>query len=175
MEYEVPAEMSLDYLIDTFEDAGMYYSRISAPSKWPRDIFGDLLPEYTGFGFLQAYETTTPQDDKSPENALLASVYITTDETVDIEAYVRRVADFGYYELPPEEYGDQEKSLANEREMLNVFCLPGHRCVISTLINANLPTLDISLYFEGRRQNFFAAQNSPDDEQAATQGSPPAA
>ena len=156
--FEVPAEMSLDYLMDTYDGSGMHYSMISTPSKWPREAFGDLLPMYTGFGFMQKLEIATPQDDTSEENALLLSMYITTDSSVDIDAYARRIADFGYYELPPDEFSEHEKAMLDERELVRVFCLPGLMCVVSTLEEANVPTLEITLVFEGRRQGFFASQ-----------------
>ena len=175
MGFEVPAGISLDYLIDTYESSGMNFRQISAPSKWPRDAFGDLLPEYTEYGFLQNYEIATPQDDPSPESALLLSVGITPyNNVVDIDGYAYVLAYFGYYELPPEEYSEYQKGLADERGYIRVFCLPGHTVVLSASSVTGWATLNITLYFEGRRQNFLAAQASS-EEQGAAQSSPPMA
>ena len=167
MNFEVPAEMSLDYLMDTYDGSGMHYELVSAPSKWPREAFCDLLPAYTGFGFMQKYEITTPQDDTSLGNALVFSLYITTDNLADIEAYIRRVADFGYYELAPEEYREHEKNMLDERDLVRVFSFPGYTCVISSFVDIDLPTLDITLVFEGRHKNFISGQASNEEEGAA--------
>ena len=150
-------DISLDKILDSLDDeSGRNSTAYATPSRWPVDVFGDLIPAYSGSGVLYRLEVTTPKNNKAPTGALIVSLYVWDYNLKDIEQYVRALLDFGYYELRPEEYNSQEKSLAAERELLHVFTFPGFKCFISPINTGQESYLQITLRYEGRYQNFIA-------------------
>jgi hypothetical protein len=134
------------------------------PSKWPKDVFGDLIPVYEGDGFLVDMVVSTPHAEPSKDKALIVSLYIQEFKFEDIEEYVRKLTDFGYQKIAPEDYGEQDAALSKERDAYHVFNLPGHYCFVGTLDNHGTEQLQITLRFDGRYMNFFNSMESAEGQ-----------
>ena len=71
-----------------------------------------------------------------------------------IESYVETLVDFGYQELAPEDYNEQDAGLSKDENAYHILNLPGLRCFAGTVKNG-IEQLQINLRFEGRYKNFF--------------------
>lgn len=153
-----PAERrsELDVLADSFADEyGRLYETVYYPSKWPKDVFGVLIPEYRSPGMMYFMEITTPADNPDRDQTLIASMYIAPRSEADIEQYARELAAFGYRELTEEEYSAHRVSPADEHEVFHAFALPSMHCIVATYDDDGMKMLQITLRFDGRYNNFF--------------------
>jgi len=140
------------------DDVGRQVDVYHHPSKWPKDVFGDLIPVYEGEGVMVELAISTPHEDPSADKALIVSLFIEEFKYEDINTYVKTLIDFGYIEMAPEDYNEQDAGQGIERNVYHVLNLPGHRCFVGTVYEADVEQLQISLRFEGRYKNFFEAQ-----------------
>ena len=158
-----PEGLILDEVLDEYEDElGRYNIVYAHPTVWPREVFGDLAPVYPGEGTLHTLVVTTPMEDTSPDKALIVSLYIIEYNKADIEVYRRELLDFGYYELKPEEYNEQELGLFAEREIFHVFTVPGIKYFVGTPDDPSGLKFQITIRFEGRYMNFIAGKQKPE-------------
>ncbi len=137
------------------DEHGRLYETIYFPSRWPKDIFGKLIPEYTLPGVMYYMEVTTPADHPSRDATLIASLYVAGFSPEYVEQYAREIASFGYREVPREEYTEQDATVAAEMDSYHIFTLPSMRCFLGTFVEDGTELLQICLRFDGRYANFF--------------------
>ena len=158
MGWEEDVQPRADVLVESETDAyGRLNEVIYYPSVWPKDVFGNLIPEYRSFGMMHYMVVTTPAANPSRDQTLIASMYIAAFDAADVERYARELAAYGYREVPPEEYTEQEKQSIAEAELdaCHIFLLPNMRCVVQTYEEEGLNMLQINLRWDGRYNNFF--------------------
>ena len=149
-------DLVLDEHTESYVDEiGRQVDVVIHPSIWPKDIFGDLIPVYGGEGFMVELVVSTPHEDPYRDKALIASLFIEGFKYEDIDSYVHTLVDFGYQELAPEEYSEQDANLSEGNNVYHVLNLPGIRCFAGTVYDHGVEQLQITLRFEGRYKKFF--------------------
>ena len=149
-------DLILDEHMESYVDEiGRQVDVFVHPSKWPKEVFGDLIPVYEGEGFMVELVVSTPHKEPYSDKALIVSLFNEGFNYEDIEAYVRTLVDFGYQELAPEDYDEQDAGQSKERNVYHVLNLPGVRCFAGTVYDHGTEQLQITLRFEGRYKNFF--------------------
>jgi hypothetical protein len=123
-----------------YDKSGAYTTTYTNPSKWPREVFGDLIPIYAGEGVLRELEVTIPKEGDPPSEALMAVLYFDDHIQFQLDDYARYLIDFGYTELP------QERWL-----LFNILSVPGQKCYVGVEGTQAV----IILTFEGRGRNFY--------------------
>lgn len=157
----VPADQlkySMDKVTDeTVDEYGRLYETTYFPSKWPKDVFGNLVPEYRSQGLMYYMLVTTPADNPSRDKTLIASIYILDYRWADVERYVQELLDFGYRQVPKKEYTEQEALVAADSLAYFIFTLPSMRCTVCVFYDEEMDTntLSMTLRFDGRYNNFF--------------------
>lgn len=143
----------MDQLVDSETDE---YDRLNEtiylPSKWPKDIFGEVIPEYDYPGVMYFIDVTTPQENPMHDQTFIATMYVLEYNPLDVEKYAQRLVDFGYREIPWEEYTEQEVAEVSEYDIFHIFALPSVRVYLGTFVDE---VLQITLRFDGRYYNFF--------------------
>lgn len=131
---------------------GRLNETVYLPSQWPKDIFGELIPEYDLSGAMYYMDVTTPQKNPRRDQTLIATMCILEFDLGEVQEYAQRLSDFGYREVPPEEYTEQEAANAAENDILHVFALPSMRVYLAVSVD---DMLYITVRFDGRYNVFF--------------------
>ena len=70
-------DLILDMHTESYVDEmGRQVDVVLHPSKWPKDVFGDLIPVYEGEGCMVELVVSTTYEDPFYDKALIVSLYI---------------------------------------------------------------------------------------------------
>lgn len=139
---------------ETDED-GRLYESVYYPSTWPKEIFGEMIPEFVLPAVLFSMDYGVPEANPSPDQMLIVWLYLAAFFPEYVDAYAQELIDFGYRELPPDKYIQAETDMAAEADIYRIFVLPGMRVYLSTFVEEGIERLEICLRFDGRYDNFF--------------------
>ncbi len=134
------------------------YITILLPSRWPKDIFGELIPEYAAPGMLGVIHWTVPGDTQTADKTLIITLDILDYQPADVERYIEAAKAMGYQEMPPSEYGEAQTAAAAESDSYRNFTLPGMLLAVTETADQGVKVLSITMRCDGRYKNFFAAQ-----------------
>lgn len=126
-----------------------------APSTWPKEDVGNLIPEYTLPGMLSNFQLTTHKDKPEGQNMLMATIYIQDAPKSAFENYAEQLVAHGYRRVAPEQYHERDTAVAQKRKECAVFFYPGLRCYLSIDDQTGEDILVISLQHDGRLMEFY--------------------
>ena len=130
---------------------GMLYEMILHPSQWPKEFMGNLIPEYIYPAMLYHMQYVLPAESPSPEEALDIVLTLTKFLPEHIDEYARELVQFGYREVMPEDYTQQDISLTEHMLTRRVFTHPSLRVYLTTSeVEGFEQLLDIFMRFVGR-------------------------
>jgi len=130
---------------------GFQYEMIMYPSQWPKEFFGNLIPEYVFPATLFYMVYSMPEENPLPEEALDMELVIINLQMEHVETYARELVGFGYYEVAPENYTQDDALVIQRLATSRVFALPSLRVYLATAEVEELgPLLTIYMRFLGR-------------------------
>lgn len=156
---EVDGESRPDELAgERVDEYGRYYATVYAPSHWPFEVFGNLIPAFTESAVLHSTEITYPEDKREVSDLLIASVYISAFDDVVVSRYLQALKDWGFRELDKSEYSEQELEMAEKNHRQHILYWPGFKCFVSVFSNGgDNRLLHIALRCDARYESFFSA------------------
>ncbi len=146
----------LDIIVTSETDEyGRLNEMVANPSKWPKEILGEFIPEFTLPAVLLRTMLTAPADAPAPEETLIYSIGLVAFMPEVPDAYAQELIAFGYRGVPPEEYDEDTTVQAQEYSMYRLFTLPGVRLYLCVDEFNGAEELMLSLYFDGRLNAFW--------------------
>ena len=156
MNWPADRRSSLGVVVESeTDDYGRLNEMIYYPAAWPKDVFGDLIPEYRSAGMMYYMVVTAPEANPGRDQTLIASLYVVAFNGEDVEQYARELSAYGYRRAPEEEYDENTAALAADRSAYHLFQLPNVRCVVATFEDDDMDMLQINVRWDGRYSNFF--------------------
>ena len=126
-----------------------------APSAWPKEGVGNLVPEYTLPGTLSNFQITTLKDKPEGQNMLMGTIYIEDAPKNAFENYADQLVAYGYRRVAPEQYHEVDIAVAQKMKECAVFFYPGLRCYLAIDNQTGEDMLVISLQHDGRLMEFY--------------------
>ncbi len=151
MEGATPDEVVFDEVYEEIIRTVAY----DAPSAWPKEAVGNLIPEYTLPGTISNFQITTPKDKPEGQNMLVSTVYIEDAPASAFEDYAEQLVAHGYRRVAPEQYHGGDTATAQKVKACAVFFYPGMRCYLAIDNQAGEDILLISLRRDGRLMELY--------------------
>ena len=138
------------------DEYGMQERVTSFPSQWPKEIFGEIIPEFTLPAFLAYLYVTAPAADPVPQQTFIVTATLVGFYPEYEAEYARQLAAFGYQEVPREEYDPMDAEEAALNTTYHIFRLPNVRVYLVTFGEGGDARLQISIHFDGRSRSYMA-------------------
>lgn len=151
MEGTTPDKVVFDEVYDESIREVMY----GAPSAWPKEGVGNLIPEYTLPGTLSLFQIIMPKDKPEWQNMLMSTIYIEDAPKSAFENYAEQLVAHGYRLVAPEQYHEGDTAVAQKMKECTVFFYPGLRCYLAIENQTGEDMLVISLQHDGRFMEFY--------------------